>query len=236
MEWKNVVLVKVLDNKITIAMERVFDRGLDMFNPNLYTDKKVGIIWAGWIGSNSAYVLSKMWIKCKVCDFDNVDTVNTSSQFYGMTQLNKPKVEMLKENIKALCDEDIEIINDKFNAEHFADCDILVLALDSLAVRKQVIETAKDTQFILDTRMVKKISEINTLYWAQKQAWLDKEWDENADSESGWVRCTEKAVAFNALGMASLVWALVADHLKWKALMYKYILDLENYGLMTFNS
>ena len=217
-------------------MERDFSRGLDLFNPNLYKDKKIWIIWAGWIGSNSAYCLSKMWLKVKICDFDNVDTVNTSSQFYSMKQLDKPKVEMLKENIEYLTDENIEIINDKYKPEYFEDCDILILALDSLEVRKEVIETCKDMQFILDTRMVKKVSQINTLYWMQRDTWLEKERDPNADAESWETRCTEKAVAFNALGMACLVWSLVADYLRGRTLKYSYVLDLENYVLNVFNS
>lgn len=217
-------------------MERDFSRGLDLFNPNLFTDKKVGIIGAWGIGSNSAYVLSKMWIKCKVCDFDEVDVVNTSSQFYWSKDLGKTKVEQLKENIKAMCDEDIEIINDKYKPEYFEDCQILILALDSLKVRKEVIESSKPDQFILDTRMEGKLSEINLLYWIQKETWVEKEWKEDADAISAGLRCTEKAVAFNALGMASLVGGLVADFLKWKELKYKYILDLENYNLFTFNS
>lgn len=217
-------------------IDRDFSRGLDMFNPNLFQDKKIWIIGAGWIGSNSAYVLSKMGLHCKVCDFDNVDLVNTSSQFYGQVDLHKPKVECLKKNIEEMADEEIEIINDKYKPEDFEDCDILILALDSLAVRKQVIETCKDNQFILDTRMVKKISQINTLYWIQRQTWLAKEWDEDADNNNAWTRCTEKAVAFNALGMACLVGSLVADHLNWKELKYQYVLDLENYQLHIFNS
>lgn len=217
-------------------MERDFSRGLEMFNPNLFKDKKVWIIGAGWIGSNSAYCLSKMGIKVKICDFDFVDTVNTSSQFYSMEQLWKPKVYALDENVKRMADEDIEFYMRKYDAKDFEDCDILVLALDSLAVRKEVIETCKDTQFILDTRMVKKISQINTLYWIQRQTWLEKEWDENADKNNEGTRCTEKAVAFNALAMASLVGSLVADFLNWKELKYQYVLDLENYVLHTFNS
>jgi len=71
---------------------------------------------------------------------------------------------MLKENLKQMCDEDIEIVNDKYKPEYFEDCQILVLALDSLAVRKEVRETCKDKQFILDTRMFQKLSVINTLY------------------------------------------------------------------------
>ena len=209
-------------------MERDFSRGLDMFNPNLFKDKKVGIIWAWGIGSNSAYCLSKMGINVKICDFDEVDTVNTSSQFYSITQLGEPKVNALRSNVVSLADEEIEIINDKYRPEYFEDCDILVLALDSLAVRREVIETCKDNQFILDTR--------NTLYWFQRDTWLEKEWDENADNNNAWTRCTEKAVAFNALGMASLVGSLVADKLNWKVLKYQYVLDLENYTLNSFIS
>lgn len=217
-------------------MERDFSRGLDMFNPNLFKDKKVGIIWAWGIGSNSAYALAKMWVKVKICDFDEVDIVNTSSQFYGWKDLGKPKVEQLKLNIFNMADENIEIINDKYKPEYFEDCDILVLALDSLAVRKEVIETCKDTQFILDTRMVKKVSIINTLYWLQRKTWLEKERDENADAQAWETRCTEKAVAFNALWMAALVGSLVSDYLNGKTLKYRYMLDFTDYSLYTFNS
>lgn len=216
--------------------ERNFDRGLDMFNPNLFKDKKIWIIWAWGIGSNSAYVLSKMWLKVKVADFDWVDDVNTSSQFYSMQQLWKPKVEMLKQNIKLMCDEDIEIVNGKYKPWMFDDCDILILALDSLAVRKQVVETCKDNQFILDTRMVKKISQINLLYGIQRQTRIEKERREDADANNAGTRCTEKAVAFNALGMAALVGSIVADHLNGKELKYQYTLDLESYNLFVFNS
>lgn len=215
-------------------MERDFSRGLDMFNPALFKDKKVWIIWAWGIGSNSAYCLSKMWIHCKVCDFDAVDTVNTSSQFYSMEQLWQVKVEALQENINKMANENIEIINKKYEPEDFADCDILILALDSLAIRKQVIETCRDDQFILDTRMVKKISIINTLYGIQRNTWLEKERDPEADNNNAGTRCTEKAVAFNALWMAALVGSLVADFLNWKVLKYQYLLDLENYSLFSF--
>lgn len=211
--------------------ERDFGRGLDMFNPNQHQNIKVGIIWAWGIGSNSAYCLSKMGIKCKVCDFDAVDTVNTSSQFYGLKDLGKPKVEQLKENIKQMTDEDIEIVNDKYKPEYFEDCQILVLALDSLKVRKEIIEQCKNEQFILDTRMVKKISIINTLYGFQRDTRMEREWVEDADENNQGVRCTEKAICFNALAMASLVGSLVVDYLNGKTLKYQYALDLENYSL-----
>lgn len=225
-------------------MERNFDRWMDLFCPSLFTDKKVGIIWAGWIGSNSAYALAKMGVKVKICDFDNVDDVNTSSQFYGMEQLGKPKVEMLKENIKRMTDEDIEIINGKYEPWMFDDCDVLVLALDSLAVRKQVIETCKDTQFILDTRMLGRYSQVNVLYWMQRDTRMEKEWDENADKINEWTRCTEKAIAFWALGMASLVGSLVSDFFNNQVkpidqrvdFKYQYVLDFTSYVLLTFNS
>ena len=216
--------------------ERNFDRGLDMFNPNLFRNKKIWIIWAWGIGSNSAYVLSKMGLKVKVCDFDCVDEVNTSSQFYSLNQEWQLKVDALKQNIKQMCDEEIEIVDRKYEPWMFDDCDILILALDSLAVRKQVVETCKDTQFILDTRMVKKIAQVNLLYWIQRKTRMEKEWREDADANNAGTRCTEKAVAFNALGMAALVGSLVADYLNGKELKYKYTLDLESYNLFVFKS
>ena len=224
-------------------MERDFSRGLDMFNPDNHKDIKIWIIWAWWIGSNSAYCLAKMWLKLKVCDFDEVDTVNTSSQFYGLKDLGKPKVEQLKENIKAMCDEEIEIVNSKYNPDDFKDCQILVLALDSLKVRKEVIETCDDNTFILDTRMVKKTVVVNTLYGFQRDTWIEKERDERADAESGSTRCTEKAICYNALGMAYLVGLLITDYLKilewWDEdvlpLKYSYVLDGKNRVLHTFS-
>lgn len=216
--------------------KRNFDRGLDMFNPNLFKDKKIWIIWAWGIGSNSAYVLSKMWLKVKVCDFDTVDIVNTSSQFYCMSQLWVSKVGALYNNIVRMADEQIEVVDSKYKPWMFDDCDILILALDSLAVRKQVIETCKDNQFILDTRMVKKIAQVNLLYWMQRKTRMEKEWREDADANNAGTRCTEKAVAFNALGMAALVGSLVADYLNGKELKYQYTLDLESYNLFVFKS
>ena len=125
-----------------------------------------------------------MGLKLKVCDFDEVDTVNTSSQFSGLKDLGKPKVEQLRENIKAMCDEEIEIVNGKYNPDDFKDCQILVLALDSLKVRKEVVETCDDNAFILDTRMVKKSVVVNTLYGFQRDTWIEKERDEKADEEA----------------------------------------------------
>lgn len=227
-------------------MERDFSRGLDMFNPELSKGIKIWIIWAWGIGSNSAYCLAKMGLKLKVCDFDEVDTVNTSSQFYWLKDLGKPKVEQLKENIKAMCDEEIEIINDKYNPDDFRDCQILVLALDSLKVRKQVIETCLDDTFILDTRMVRKSVVVNTLYGFQRSTWIERERDEKADENAAGTRCTEKAICYNALGMAYLVGLLITDYLKilqWGEgadkilpIKYSYALDWQNRVLHTFSS
>lgn len=217
-------------------MERNFDRGMSMFIPSNYSNIKVWIIGAGWIGSNSAYVLSKMGIKIKICDFDLVEDVNTWSQFYSMEQVGQPKVVALAENIKKMCDEDIEYLFRKYDPKDFEDCQVIILALDSIDTRKTVVENCLDTQFILDTRMVKKFSIINTLYWIQRENRIKKEWHEWIDDEDDNTLCSEKAIAFNAMAMAWMVWALVVDFLNWKQLKYQYNLDLEMYRLFVFNS
>ena len=84
-------------------MERNFDRGMDLFCPSLFADKKVGIIWAGGIGSNSAYCLAKMWVKVKICDFDEVDITNINRQIIALeSNVGLKKVDVFEKRIKEI--------------------------------------------------------------------------------------------------------------------------------------
>lgn len=196
---------------------------------------KVLIVWAGGIGSNSTYVLAKQWIEnIKVVDFDTVELENTGSQLYNLSNVWQPKVEALQKNIKEFVGADIKIHNWKFTKSMVKGYDVIVLALDSLEVRKQVVECAEDYQIILDTRMVKKMAQCICFYGFQKDRWLAEKYttDDNAIQEA---MCTEKAIAFNASIMAGLVGSLVCDICNNKILKWNYFFDMENYQLYTYN-
>lgn len=215
-------------------MERDFSRGMDLFDPILYGNKKIVIIGAGGIGSTTAYTLAKMWCNnITVVDMDTVDAVNCSSQFFWLHQVGQPKVEALKENIKLLCNEEITTINEAYNASQIEWADVIIMALDNMEIREAIVDDAVDTQFIIDPRMVKKVAVVNTFqgFDFEKDHWKKVELGHEAPEE---IACTSKAVAFNAVSLAGLIGALVSKHLQWENLMYTYEIDNENILLNKF--
>lgn len=147
-----------------------YSRGIDIFNPITF-DKSILIVGAGGIGSTTAYTLAKMGItNITVMDGDEVELHNCSSQFYNSTQVGEKKVTALVKNIETMADVTISTFEDFFdkdNPDHVSfiqSFDILILALDSIDVRKDVIESAASHQFIIDPRMVKQIAIVNTLF------------------------------------------------------------------------
>ena len=84
-------------------------------------------------------------IKFKIVDFDNVEISNLNRQFYFKDQVNKPKVESLKENLlKINHDLEIETLKEKIEknniSEIFKDCDIVVEAFDRAEDKKMLVE------------------------------------------------------------------------------------------------
>lgn len=211
--------------------ESRFDRQASLQNNDRRKKLKVCIVWAGWIGSNSAYCLAKQWIEnIKVIDFDKVEIENTGSQFYTEKHIGEYKVEALQKQIEEQTGVKIDTVKTKYKASNIKGYDVVVLALDSLDVRKQVVEDCGDEQIILDTRMVKRISQCFSFYGFQKERWFEECYttDENTVQE---VACTEKAIAHNALMMAWIVGSLVCDICNNKPLAWKVQCDMSNYVL-----
>ena len=211
--------------------ESRFDRQTSLQNDDKRKELKVCVVWAWWIGSNSVYCLAKQGIEhIKVIDFDKVEIENTGSQFYREKDIGKYKVEALQEQILEQTGVKIDIVKSKYRASNIKGYDIIILALDSLEVRKQVVEDCEYWQVVLDTRMVKRICQCFSFYGFQKERWFEECYteDENAVQE---VACTEKAIAHNALIMAWIVGSLVCDICNNKPLAWKVQSDMVNYIL-----
>lgn len=208
-----------------------FDRQSSLQNNDKRKELKVCVVWAGWIGSNSVYCLAKQGIEhIKCIDFDKVEIENTGSQFYTEKDIWKYKVEALQEQVFCQTGVKIDIVKSKYRSSNIKGYDIIVLALDNLETRKAIVEDCGDWQIILDTRMVKRISQCFALYGFQKERWFEECYttDENTIQE---VACTEKAIAHNALMMAWIVGSLVCDICNNKPLPRKVQCDMTNYVL-----
>jgi len=208
-----------------------FDRQASLQNDDKRKELKVCVV--GWwgIGSNSVYCLAKQWIEhIKCVDFDTVEIENTWSQFYREKDIWKLKVEALQEQVLEQTGVNIDIVKSRYKKSNIKGYDIIVLALDNLETRKQIVEDVEDWQIVLDTRMVKRISQCFSFYGFQKQRRFEECYttDENTIQE---VACTEKAIAHNALIMAWIVGSLVCDICNNKPLPWLVQSDMSNYVL-----
>jgi len=109
--------------------------------------KKIGIAGCGGLGSNCASNLARSgFIRLKIVDFDIVEASNLNRQFYFLDQVDMPKVKALKANLKRI-NPDIKIDAickrlTRANAEEiFADCDIVVEALDEVESKSMIVSS-----------------------------------------------------------------------------------------------
>ncbi|MFA6665048.1 MAG: sulfur carrier protein ThiS adenylyltransferase ThiF [Armatimonadota bacterium] len=107
---------------------------------------KVGIAGAGGLGSNCAAALVRTGFRhIKIADFDTVDCSNLNRQFYFLRQAGRTKVEALRENLACINPAaDIEILPVRMEAKNaaglFADCHVVVEALDRAEYKKLIVE------------------------------------------------------------------------------------------------
>jgi sulfur carrier protein ThiS adenylyltransferase len=106
----------------------------------------VGIAGAGGLGSNIAMALTRVGIgKLIIADFDVVSESNLNRQFYFRNQLNRKKVEALKENLLRINpDVEIDIHDIRLDEDNllplFSSVDVMVEAFDKAEMKELIIE------------------------------------------------------------------------------------------------
>jgi len=96
-----------MDNKISYMNQ------IDLFNP-INQKLKIIILGAGSLGSFICLNLAKLGFdNIDVWDYDIVECQNIPNQFYKLKDIDKFKVEALKEIVKEFTDVDINIHNEK---------------------------------------------------------------------------------------------------------------------------
>lgn len=109
--------------------------------------KRVGIAGAGGLGSNCAIALARIGIgELVIADYDTVEESNLNRQYYFTDQVGMKKVTALKENIGKVNPPVHVIAHDltlsKENlAGIFAECDVIVEAVDQAESKEMIIET-----------------------------------------------------------------------------------------------
>jgi len=176
--------------------------------------QKITIIGAGAIGSFAALSLAKMgFADLQVWDFDEVSVENMNCQWYRFADIGKPKVLALEALIKDFTGVEIEARNERYETQDLKG--ILITAVDSMAVRKQIFERLKagnyGVNWLIDPRMA---SEAALQYVINPWDRRDRETYEKVlytDAHAVAERCTAKATMYTATMIAGYVAKAVKD-------------------------
>jgi Dinucleotide-utilizing enzymes involved in molybdopterin and thiamine biosynthesis family 2 len=176
-------------------------------------DTPITIVGAGAIGSWTALGLAKSGFKkLAVFDHDDVDIVNMSSQFYGVSDIGKPKAHALADRIHEMTGESITAIPEKWQGMKMRG--IVVMAVDSMAVRKAIYEAHKgslNTPWLIDARMGAEVALLYTINPASSKDCEDYEKTLYSDAEAVQEKCTAKSTTYCAIVQSGLVVKTVRD-------------------------
>lgn len=172
------------------------------FREIIDTDKvsmKIDIVGAGTTGSNLVLLLARLGLQdITVYDFDDVEDHNLGHQMYRVKDIGKPKLEALKDLVKEATDVDIKIVHGETDGKNI-DTDILVLALDTMSGRKEIVENARHS-FVVDSRIGGEVLMVYaTMDKARHKATLYS--DEEAAPET----CGSRSIGYTAFMVAALM-------------------------------
>ena len=197
----------------------------------------VTIIGAGAIGSFVTMTLAKMGFKyLTVWDDDEVSTENISNQFYRYRDIGEFKVDALRAMVKDFEGLDINNVTRRFvRSNHPLVNEVVISCVDSMAVRKEIYDHIKrnaNVSYFVDGRMGGQQAEVYTvdlLNTAQKKFYESRLW---TDDEASELPCTQKAIMYNVLWIASQIANNLRLMLEEKPFPPCMLMDFENVNHM----
>ncbi|MCD5407641.1 MAG: sulfur carrier protein ThiS adenylyltransferase ThiF [Desulfotomaculum sp.] len=135
--------------------EKALEKQIGAKNLHQIQKTKIGLAGNGGLGSNCAQFLVRSGFKQLVLvDFDIIDYSNLNRQFYFIHQVGQFKVQALKENLQQINpDVAITTVKDKLNQQNmvqiFADCDVVVEALDEVVCKRLITEVFMNSEKLL---------------------------------------------------------------------------------------
>jgi molybdopterin/thiamine biosynthesis adenylyltransferase len=194
----------------------------------------VTVIGAGGIGSWVTFALAKMgFSNITAYDHDSVDIVNVGNQLYGFNDVGLPKVSALAlicENVGSR----ILPISRKYTiADAKKQKGIVIMAVDSMAVREMIENHVPSTCFLIDGRMGAEKILLYTAYSFDTRASYRKTLysDENAEQ----VPCTAKATSYCALTISGLIVGQVKSYVQGQKTIKNLSMDAANGASIRFS-
>jgi molybdopterin/thiamine biosynthesis adenylyltransferase len=214
-----------------LADSDVRSRQAELVDDEILTNP-ITIVGCGAIGSFTALAIAKMGFHdITVYDNDKVSTENISNQFYRYKDIGFNKASALCHMIEDFENILIKPVTDKWIpslSEYLTP--YVIMAVDSMTVRtllyKSILKNP-DIKGFIDGRMGGQQAEIYTIGNNRYERGIYKNylWKEEEASE---LRCTQKAVMYNVLWIASLIANNLRLMMENKPYKNTMIMDFEN--------
>lgn len=203
-------------------------------------DKTITVIGAGGIGSWTALALAKMGCQnVQVIDFDVIEKHNVGSQLYGALDIDKKKVDAVKDRITPLVDNVPHVRDEEITPENIyvllRNTDILISAVDVMSVRRMLFEwlaVQNDVHFI-DGRMAANAIEIYTAHSNDRDSLEAYDKTLFSDEDALPIACSMRAVIYNTFVVSGLITAMVAQIANGKDLKRETVVDLTNLSMFS---
>lgn len=211
-------------------------RQADLVNAEIF-NTPITIIGGGGIGSFTTLALAKMGFgDIVVYDDDIVEEHNIPNQFYPLDALNVPKVVALKSVVKAYTGVTIIPFNQRWDKSLGFPLGVVISAVDTMAVRKELYEALNSTRNIfIDGRMGGHQLEIRTCKMGDRSDMKRYKATLWRDEDTAPLPCTQKAVMYNVLMIASLIANQCRLTLENKKYNREMIYDFETGQLLSTN-
>ena len=210
-------------------------RQLEILSPE-QAQQSITIIGAGAIGSFVTLSLAKMGFdNLTVYDFDTIDDVNMNCQFYRLADIGKKKVDALAELVENFTGTTITALDKKVQPTDIINSDIVITAVDSIEVRKQLFEISA-CKYLVDPRMGAEYASMEVVDM------FDSNQKENyaktlySSDEVVHERCTAKATMYTVNLIAGQVCKVIKDIATGNEYIKTFDWNINKNALLAFSS
>lgn len=217
-------------------MDTRYSRQTDLVDSAIFSTP-INVIGVGGIGSFTTLALAKMgFTDISVWDYDKLEEHNLPNQFYPVKALGYDKVIALQTEIGAWTGTGIKI-NGMYTGKELDG--LVISAVDTMSIRKLVYDSNRNNvkcKGIIDGRMGGQQMEVYTCIFGNNADRKIYKSTLYSDRETASVPCTQKAVIYNVLTIASWICNQARLSLSGKDYYRRLILDFENMILLSFDN
>lgn len=207
-------------------------RQADLVSSKIF-DTPITVIGGGGIGSFTTLALAKMgFTHIVVYDDDKIEEHNLPNQFYPIDTLEMNKVVALHGVVSAFSGVSIIPYKQMWDKSITFQLGVVISAVDTMKVRSELYHAINATRNIfIDGRMGGHQLEVRTCVMGDKEDMKKYKKTLWKDSETSVLPCTQKAVMYNVLMIASLIANQCRLTLEHKRYNREIIYDFES-GIM----